>query len=225
MAYANIDSYTDLLARVQEVAEDTDAEFVAYIPTSINLAEARLMKELDLEILSSNVEETTVASSRLVDKPDGYRATNSIFLVTGAGNEVQLRQGTADYLRDFAPDSTVEAQPVYYATDYNDTKYYVAPTPDTSYTLRIDAVVDVTPLSGSNDTNFFTSKTPEALFYATMVEQATFMKDVETQSTFEQLYLNAVQGLNNQGRRQRKQNGPSVGQRGRAGNNTLLTTE
>lgn len=206
-----LNSYDKLVTAVKDVAEDTDTEFESFIDVSIANAEKRLQDELDLKGLSANTEKTTFAGLRTVFKPEGYRLTHNVFLVDADGVEHLLKLGSADYLRDYWPSSTETAQPRYFATDYDFEQYLLAPTPDAAYTLRIDAELDITPLSSTNQTNFFTSRTPNALYYATMVEQSTFMKAWNEMQVWDRLYANARDGLNNMGRRDRNVDGSSVG--------------
>lgn len=204
-------SYNDILIAVQEVAEDTSQEFVNFIPKAIAAAEFRLQKELDLQGLSENSTVDTTTGVRTVKKPQGYRVTHNIFLVSSTGQEFLLRHGSSDYLRDYWPTPTDLDRPIYYATDYSFDTYLLAPTPDEVYTLRIDAEVDITPINVASQTNYFTANAGEALFYATMIEQFRFMKHWEQIAQWENAYVNAVNGLNNQGRRDRRSDGSSVG--------------
>lgn len=222
MAY---NSYNAIVARVQEAFEDTSTEFVAYIPNAINLGEKVLQKSLDLHGISSNLEETLSVGDREVSKPSGYRLTHNIFLVKQDGSEKLLKHGAADYLRDYAPNPATQGEPVYFSTDYSADKYYVVPTPSEALTLRIDAEVDVTPITSSNQTNFFTKYTPEALFYATMVEQCRFAKAWDELQVWQTALVDAITAFNNQGRRDRRVDGSSSGNASITGPNKLLETE
>lgn len=201
-------SYNAIVSAVQEVAEDTGTEFVAFIPKSIEAAQLRLQKEIDLEGLRTNTSVAVSASDRLVSKPTGYRFMHTAFLFdSSSGTETLLKFAKPDFARDYWPVATSTGVPSYIAPNYSETEMLLAPTPDKNYTIRMGVQADEATLSASNQTNFYTDKCGEALFYGTMVEQSRFMKAWDQMQFWEQSYLNAVQGLNNQGRRQRQQDG------------------
>jgi hypothetical protein len=222
MAFYN--SYNALVSSVTEAAEDNSQEFLDYIPKAIELAQMRLQDELDLDSINTPVEVTCTPSVRLVLKPQGYRFVNNIFVVTSGGNEEPLKKVSTDYLRDYAPNQNVTGQPQYYSTDYSVDYFMLAPTPASAYVLRADIRVDTSYISAGNQQNIFTNNCANALFFATMKEQASFMKNPEMLQEYEQKYLNSIQGINNRGRRDRRQDGGTASTT-ESGKNTLLGTK
>lgn len=222
MSYYN--SFQAIVSAVTETAEDDSQEFLDYIPKAMELAQMRLQDELDLNSMNQPIELTCVPSNRLVLKPTGYRFTNNIFVVTSGGVETPLKRVSTDYLRDYAPNQSVTGQPKYYSTDYSVDYFMVAPTPSSAYLLRADARVDITFVSAGNPQNFFTQYCGNALFFGTMKEQAAFMKYPNVEQEFEAKYLNAIQGINNRGRRDRRQDGGTASTT-ESGKNTLLGTK
>ncbi len=221
MAYYN--TYPALVSSVQEVAEDNSQEFIDYIPKAIELAQYRLQDELDLELLNQPIEITCVAANRLALKPAGYRFINNVF-ITVSGSEQQLDKVSTDYLRDYWPNQTLTGVPTRYSTDYNATYIMVAPTPASAYVLKADARVDITMISAGNPENYLTLYCANALFFATMVEQMDFAKNPEAMVSFENKYKNAIQGVNNRGRRDRRQDGGTASTT-ESGKNTLMGTK
>lgn len=222
MAY--FDSYSAIVSSIVETAEDDSQEFLDFIPKSLELAQLRIQDELDIDQLNAPVELTCVTSNRLVLKPQDLRFINNMFVVTSTGKETPLKKVSTDYLRDYAPDKSVTGEPKYYSTDYSEEYLMLAPTPASAYTLMLDARSDATLISPTNPQNIFTRRCGNVLFFATMKEQASFMKNPQMKQEFEEKYLNAVQGLNNRGRRDRRQDGGSA-TTGESGKNTLMGTK
>ena len=199
---ARINSYTTLVSAVQEAAEDTGAEFTAYIPVAIGLAEERLIKEIDLEFLDQ-VEINIIQGNRFVNKPAGYRLAFDVFLKYPSGLETLLIRTTDNFIRDYWPNPLEEGIPKYYS-DEDQNQFYFAPTANGPYTLTVKYRKSPDSLSTANQTNFFMSKMPDALFYATMSEMMLFDRSYVQKGEWDTKYVNAVQGINNQGRRERR---------------------
>jgi hypothetical protein len=215
---AAYNSYTNLIQSIQEVSEDDGVEFLAFVPKAIEAAELRLTKEVDTIALKQNVEIPTVIGNREVEKISGFRFIHDVFMFDDdTGEETRLKVVPDDYLRDYWPIPANTAKPRYFAQDYDTDAFLLAPTPDKVYTLRLNVAADLTPIGPTNATNYFTDQCGEVLFYAAMVEMMRFMKNAEGLALWEQTYSNAIQALNNQGRRARRDDGfpplnPSGGQ-------------
>ncbi len=218
---SKFNSYSAIVSAVVEVAEDDSTEFLDYIPKAIELAQMRLEDELDSEFLNQPVELTCTPSSRLVLKPQGYRFINNAFIVTSGGTETPLKKVSMDYLREFAPNPTTTGEPRYYATDYSVDYIALGPAPASAYVLRTDMRTDFAYISAGNPSNILTEKCANALFFATMKEQAAYMKSPGLEKEFEEKYINAVNGINNRGRRDRRQDGGTASTT-ESGKNTLL---
>lgn len=215
VAYNN---YNDLVQTVKDVSEDDSTEFSNFIPKAIRAAELRLTKDIDTIGLKQNINLTTTVGQRTVFKPSGFRFIHDVFMVDPDTNqETRLKAMTDDYLRDYWPSTVNTAKPKYFAQDYDTDNFLLAPTPDAVYTLRLNIAADVEPISTTNQTNYFTDQCGETLFYATMVEMKRFAKDEPGTAFWEGAYAQSIAALNNQGRRNRRDDGfppanPSGGQ-------------
>lgn len=215
---AAYNNYNDLVQTIKDVSEDDSTEFSNFIPKAIRAAELRLTKDIDTIGLKQNITLNTSVGQRTVFKPSGFRFIHDVFLVDpSTQSEVRLKAMADDYLRDYWPSTVNTARPKYFAQDYDTDNFLLAPTPDNVYTLRLNIAADVTPISVSNQTNYFTDQCGETLFYATMVEMKRFGKDEAGTQFWEQAYMQSIAALNNQGRRNRRDDGfppanPSGGQ-------------
>ena len=201
-------TYNGLVSAVKALAEDDSTEFAAYIPTAIFLTEEKLIKDLDTESLITTTSVTGVAGSNLLTKPTGTRFTREISFRTSSGTKEHLTLKTNDYLRDYWPAITSTStypngQPEYYANEDGDS-WLLAPTPASAYNYTVQTTQQLTHISAANQTNYFTDFCSDALYYGTMMGMAEFMKDYSTRDLWKSNYVEAIQTLNNQGRRERR---------------------
>jgi hypothetical protein len=206
-------TYNGLVSAVIALAEDDSTEFAAYIPTAIFLSEERLIKELDTESLITTVSITGAAGDNTLTKPTGHRLTREITVRTSAGNREALSLKTNDFIRDYWPAVTSTStypngQPKYYANEDGD-NWVLAPTPASAYNYTVQYTEQLTHVSTANQTNYFTDFCSDALYYGTMVGMAEFMKDYTVRELWEGRYQVAVQTINNQGRRERRDDSTS----------------
>jgi len=215
-----ITTYNTLVSAVVEAMEDDSSEFAAYVPTAIDLAERRLEKQIDTDGMVVVTTIIATASSYIIPKPSGYRFARDFEAVV-SGNVQSLKKKTNSFIRDYWPNpSQVSTEPLFYA-DYDKDNFIIAPTPTSTTNLLLTAAIRPTRLSTANQTNYFINELPDALFYATMSNMAEFMKSWQTLQVWEQKYVDAMQGTNNEGRRQRREDDTDPAKTGQSSNNTL----
>lgn len=200
-------TYNGLVSAIKALAEDDSTEFEAYVPTAIYLAEENLIRTLDKQDLTVETSITASAGDEFLAQPSGTRLTNDLHFRTSSGSIVRPTLKSNDFIRDYWPATTSTSaypngQPKYYAVE--GTNFVLAPTPASAYPFTHRGVSQVTHLSANNQTNYFTNFCSDALYYGTMVGMSEFMKDYETLGVWQQRYVDAIQGLNNEGRRERR---------------------
>lgn len=217
-----ITSYSALVSAVIELAEDDSAEFAAYIPTAIDLAEQKLTLEADKEGLVLTTVVTLTAGTNEFPRPTDFRTfsyfehevdatvtttvttTNVSAVTTTESRRVPITKRPEDYLKVFWPVSASTAVTIKYWTHTDASTMRVAPTPAADALVRLKGRGRPAPISVANATNFWIDEHSNALFYATMIEMATFMRHYEVIPVFEKAYDRAIQGLDNEGRRERR---------------------
>ena len=93
--------------------------------------------------------------------------------------------------------------PKYWA-NYNDTALLVAPTPSSNFTIEMTYSRRLAELSSSNATNWLTENAQDLLLYACLMEASSFTKNREDYAIYTIRYKEAVQSVNNQARRRRR---------------------
>jgi len=188
-------TYDNLTSNVLQYLERNDPAVVNQIPTFIMLAEfeiAEMMKSLGQQQV---VQSTMQVNNPVIPKPARWRKTVSMNItVAGKLQSVLLRK--YEYLRNYAPDSTVTGIPLYYS-DYDYDNWLVAPTPDQSYSFEVLYYERLVPLSSDTQTNWITRNAPNAMLYGTLLQAMPFLKN-DQRLIFQQKYTEAIQALSNE---------------------------
>jgi hypothetical protein len=195
-------TYTTLQEQIKNTAEDDSQEFSDAIPSFIDRAETRLARELDHPEMTSHVQTVLAYGDPFVTKPANMLAPLN-FYVTSNGSRIKLLLRTEEYVADYWPTRTSVGIPKYYA-NYGGDRFIVAPAPSSTNAAEVAVVVQPATLSAANETNFFTDKCFDALFYACMIEAYMFLKNYSILEIWNFRYGQAMQALQNEGRRTRR---------------------
>lgn len=195
-------TYTSLLADMRTYLERggslaTDPSVYEQLPSLINLAERRLARELKIQGTVSVVTTSLSTGVAVVDKPDRWRETVSMFVGTGADGEtrVEIFPRSYEYIRHYWPDQTDTGTPRFYA-DYDYSHWLLAPTPSTTFEIEILYNEQPAMLDDTNQTNWWTEYAPNALLYAALLEAQPFLKNDERIQVWEGFYTRTIAALN-----------------------------
>ena len=201
-------TYVQLKQAIQDWTENDATEFTtatgsgtAPIDVCIANAELRIMKELDLNAFRKT---TTIASGTAtsgVAMPEDLVVLR--FLRIQNGDMLYLKDET--FIREYTKNPTTgTGTPQYYSyqrpgtaytTSNRHTNIIFAPTPGVDTTCEIGYTYHVPGLSASNANTYLGDNCQDTLLYACLVEAATFMKDPQQLTNYQQLYERAVQTL------------------------------
>lgn len=125
--------YAELVAAIQDYTENSEASFVAHIPTFVRNTERRIFHAAQLLPYRLNKTSAFTAGNKYLQLPDDFLFPYSFAVVDFADSEHRfLLEKDVNYLREAYPDPDAMGQPRYYALfDMHD--IIVAPTPDRSY--------------------------------------------------------------------------------------------
>jgi len=219
-----ITDYNSLVANLQELTEDDGQEFLDYIPTAIQLAEERLIKENDFPELESDTSRTITTASPDPQLPDSWAYINYVYITLPDGKRKILTRKQDDYLIDYWPDPAIQDEPKYYALDGNTNRLLVIPPADQTYSMTIRSVNKPQKLSTGSPVNYFVTDCPELLLQACMVECAKFLKMWGQVDIWETQYTRTRAGWNSQAQRQRRDDGETP-HNPDGGQNTFAHTE
>lgn len=193
-------TYDSLLTDLRQYLErgtSVDTTVFEQLPRLINLAERDIARTLKIQGFINVVTSTMAAGTSVYAKPDRWRDTVSINFGIGASNNERtpLFPRSYEYCRLFHPDSTVQAQPEFYA-DYNYENWLFAPTPDAAYPFEVLFYELPELLDSVNQTNWLTDHAPNALLHASLLQATRFLKNDDRIPVWQQNYESDLQKLN-----------------------------
>jgi hypothetical protein len=131
--------------------------------------------------------------------------THRYMMITVSGDQVFLDFRDTSFMKEYWPDGSDTGVPKYYSV-WDQNTFYVAPTPNSGYTVELGYIYRPAQLSSINTTTWISLNAPEALLYACLIQAYSYTKGPpEMLSYFTQSYQQAIQGLGieQQGRRRR----------------------
>ena len=175
MTTAVMMTYDSLVEDIQQYLERIDAATLAKIPTFIMLCEQKLAA--DIKFLGNLTVNTSamVQGANTIDKPARWRKTVSMN-VTVAGERQPVLLRKYEYIREYWPNPASEDVPKFYC-DYDYTHWLVGPTPDADYDFEVLYYERAQPLDSSNQTNWFTQYSPQAMLYGSLLQAMPYLKN------------------------------------------------
>jgi hypothetical protein len=191
-------TYTSFVAELAVLAQfnPADANFSANLPSCIDYATDRIVRELNLlSTITSNSTLATSIGSRVVNLSSlnpVFNTLQDINVVTPAGTtnpdlgaRVTLTIQSRAFMNAVYGTAPVAggtaATPQYFAM-VTDQIIQVGPYPDAVYTLEIIGTVRPTPLSPTNATNWIGTYLPDLFLAAAMIFMSGFMRSFGQQA-------------------------------------------
>jgi hypothetical protein len=136
-------NYVQLYQAIQDYSENTEALFVANIPTFVKEAEERIYNSVQIPSLRKNVTGTLTSSNKYLSAPNDYLSTYSMALINLDGTYSYLLNKDVNFIREAYPQPTDTGAPKYYAlfgsqySSANELSFILGPTPDASYNVEL----------------------------------------------------------------------------------------
>ncbi len=184
-------TYSSLVSAIQDFIEDDGAEFLAALDTIIPLGESRILREFKLDHFVKDLTGSMTAGSAFITKPTDLFALESLYYIVSE-EYFFLEPKSREYLRDYWPAAaTTTAKPRYY-TDYSDTQWRIAGTPNSS-TIKWGASYVYRPegLSATNTTTWIGTHLGDCLLYACLIEAEQYAKADNRVAVWEAEYQRA----------------------------------
>jgi hypothetical protein len=198
-------TYDELVSRLRSYT-DVDANVFtnSIIDTFIMLAENRILRDIDLDVFKLEVYGNVTAGNRFLESPRDL-LTHRYLMVKVGEDKTFLGFRDNSFMREYWPDPSETGIPKFYAVWDEDT-FALAPTPNDNYEVQLGYIRRPPQLSSTNITTWISTKAPEALFYACLIQAYSYTKGPgDLIQYFENSYQQAIQGLGieQQGRRRR----------------------
>jgi len=204
----NYATYVNQIALLA-VVDPADPNFVSNIPSMIEYAELRILRDLDLLVVSGSIEGyfLTVGSRQITIPMGAMVVSEQINVITPypvsdpeLGVRNPMTPTTKEYLDMVYGDSSVTGLPEYYVP-FNDNLFLVGPFPDANYYVEIIGTVRPQSLSVSNPTTFISQYLPDLFTMASMIYVSGYQRNFGRQSddpqmaqSYEQQYKILLEG-------------------------------
>lgn len=165
----SISTYSELKTAVANFLARTD--LTDQIPDFIQLAEARMSRELETRSQEKRATATLTADDEFVALPTDLREVREVKLNTSPNTVLEYRSPTA-------LDSQFTGaggKPQAYSIIGNEIKF--RPIPDSAYTAEIVYIGSLDALSDSNATNTILSRHPDAYLSGALAEAYVYLMD------------------------------------------------
>lgn len=189
MAGLTYATYKTALATLSVVPE-TDPNWLAILPDTIDYAELRIYRDLDLlSTVKTDTSYTTAVNTSQVQLASGEFVTlQNINVVTPAGTttpdngtRVPLLPVTKEYIQYAWPSNTNAGVPSYFAM-IDERTFSLGPWPDNNYTLEIIGTYRPPTLSSVNTTTFISQYLPDLFLMASMIFISGYQRNFGRQS-------------------------------------------
>ena len=203
MAGLTYSTYKTQIAEMAVVAED-DVNFVAILPMMIDYASLRICRDLDLMFTSVSLHGAgyqLTAGNRNIsfpqDLPNGtsFVVSEQINLITPVGQSdpdsatrTPLMPTTKEFLDAVYGSASYTGVPKYFVP-FNETLFFVGPTPDASYYVEVVGTIRPASLSATVPTTFISQYLPDLLVMASMIYISAYQRNFGKESDDPQMAM------------------------------------
>lgn len=189
MAGLTYATYKSTLATLSVVPE-TDQNWLNILPDTIDYAELRIYRDLDLlsTVTTSTSFSTTAGSSKVAVTEGSFVTLQNVNVITPAGTAIPdsgtrnpLLPVSKEYIQYSWPSSTNAGVPQYFAM-IDERTFSLGPWPDDQYTLEIIGTYRPPSLSVTNTTTFISQYLPDLFLMASMIFISGYQRNFGRQS-------------------------------------------
>jgi hypothetical protein len=193
-------NYGDLTTAIQSYSEvDSNGLTSTTLATIVQNAENRIYRETNIDAFRLYASAVTVVGNTTISVPSGLRNIRYVEMIDSSGNVYNLMQKDSSFLAEYNPtpaNTSSYGEPKYWA-NFNATTWFVAPTPNTNYTINIayyQQPVSIT--SSTTSTSYVSVYAQDLLLYASLVETYKYLKGpTDMIQVFEQSYQEALRSF------------------------------
>lgn len=186
-------TYATLTSTLQSITEDQGTEFAAFIPTIIQLAEDKVLRDLDLEIFDQTMTSAFVAESPWLTKPASLVGLRSLHYTTAGGDFTLLVPRSWEYCKDYWPNETTTTSTPKYFAEQSSTDWFIAGTPASSLVVTARYIKRPTGLSSTTSTTWLSTTVGDLLLYACLVGSEQYLKADDRVPVWAQTYADRLQ--------------------------------
>ena len=197
-------SFSDFLTQVRNYTEvDSNVLTDSIIDQFIRQTELDIAGKVDYDDLRKYATSNFVTGQRYISLPADQVVTRSIQVFDGSGDRNFLEKRDTSFISEFN-NSGATGLPKYYAM-WDDFNAVVAPTPDDTYQVQLNYIIDPPHFTSSNNT-FLAQYQDGLLLYGVLTEAFSYLKGpMDMYNMYKTKYDDSVQAfaLQQMGRRRR----------------------
>ena len=197
-------SYSDFLTQVRNYTEvDSNVLSDTLLDQFIRQTELDIAGKVDYDDLRKYATANFVTSQRYLSLPADQVIVRSIQVFDGSGDRVFLEKRDTSFISEYN-NSGSTGVPKYYAM-WDDFNAVVAPTPDSTYQVQLNYIIDPPHFTSSNNT-FISTYQDGLLLYGVLEQAFSYLKGPQDMYTlYKSKYDSSIEAfaLQQMGRRRR----------------------
>jgi hypothetical protein len=205
-------TYSQLVTQIRNYTEvDSNGLSDSTVSVIVQNTENRIYRELNIDAFRLYASAVTTAGTTTISVPSGLRNIRYVEMISPNGEFTTLEQKDSSYMAEFnnfPANSSNYGKPRVWA-NWNETTWFVAPTPSTTYTINIayySQGASITAGNSATSTTYISTYAQDLLLYGSLVEAYKYLKGpADMIQVYEQSYQQAREsfGVEQAGRRRR----------------------
>ena len=205
-------TYSQLVDQIRNYTEvDSNGLSDNTVSVIVQNTENRIYRELNIDAYRLYASAVTTAGTTTISVPSGLRNIRYVEMISPDGEISNLEQKDSSYMAEFNnfPNSSTYYEKPRYWANWNETTWFVAPTPNTTYAINIAYYSQGTSITAGNSatsTTYISTFAQDLLLYGSLVETYKYLKGpADMIQVYEQSYQQAREsfGVEQTGRRRR----------------------
>ena len=205
-------TYSQLVTQIRNYTEvDSNGLSDNTVSVIVQNTENRIYRELNIDAYRLYASAVTTAGTTTISVPSGLRNIRYVEMISPDGEISTLEQKDSSYMAEFNnfPNSSTYYEKPRYWANWNETTWFVAPTPNTTYAINIAYYSQGTSITAGNSatsTTYISTFAQDLLLYGSLVETYKYLKGpADMIQVYEQSYQQAREsfGVEQTGRRRR----------------------
>lgn len=177
-------------------------DLTSYLDEFIDITESKMNRKLRLSEMETRA--TSTANTEYLALPDDYLEVRNVQLNV---NPVIPLEYLSPYQIDMYTDSAT-GQPKYYSVIGDEIQLY--PAPDGNYTIEITYYKKITPLDGTNTTNFVLEEWPDLYLSGCLQQAFTFLMNPDSAMMHGQEFERLIAEISKQSRSRKYSGSPMI---------------
>ena len=205
-------TYSQLVTQIRNYTEvDSNGLSDNTVSVIVQNTENRIYRELNIDAYRLYASAVTTAGTTTISVPSGLRNIRYVEMISPDGEISNLEQKDSSYMAEFNnfPNSSTYYEKPRYWANWNETTWFVAPPPNTTYAINIAYYSQGTSITAGNSatsTTYISTFAQDLLLYGSLVETYKYLKGPDNMiQVYEQSYQQAREsfGVEQTGRRRR----------------------